>query len=146
MLPANQSTHAPHRRRHCFQPTAVTIAPDEAFGVGRHKFPVMVFELSVLGNTEKRVVERSVSGTGINSLTRSHHNRNFEISRRFAERIHLFAGDRDAVISQLRENVFRAFALSVRRRISMSASRQKSAPHQYVLPQVCVRSSPRSPA
>src|SRR6266478_3743584 len=68
---------------------------------------MVVSKLSIFRNSEKRVVERPVSRTGIDSLTRSHHNRNFEISRRFAERIHFLAGNGDAVISELREDLFR---------------------------------------
>src|SRR5258707_12993373 len=68
---------------------------------------MVVSKLSIFRNSEKRVVERPVSRTGIDSLTRSDHNRNFEISRRFAERIHFFAGNGDTVISELREDVFR---------------------------------------
>jgi hypothetical protein len=58
-------------------------------------------------NSEKRVVERPVSRTGIDLLTRSDHNRNFEISRRFAEGIHFFAWNGDTVIPELREDLFR---------------------------------------
>src|SRR5216684_8403984 len=107
MLPANQSAYASSRRGHGLQPAAITISPHESFRVGRHEFPMVVSELSILRNSEKRVVERPVSRTGIDSLTRSDHNRNFEISRRFAERIHFFAGNGDTVISELREDVFR---------------------------------------
>src|SRR5258708_20634629 len=72
---------------------------------------MVVSELSILRNSEKRVVERPVSRTGIDSLTSSDHNGNFEISCRFSERIHFFAGNGDAVISELREDVFRGSVL-----------------------------------
>src|ERR1700757_5376635 len=90
MLPADQSTHAPGGSRYCLYPTAITVSPHEAFRVGRDELPVVVSELSILGNSEKRIVECPVSGTRIHALINSDHNRNFEISRRFAERIHFF--------------------------------------------------------
>src|SRR5260370_15151995 len=107
MLPANQSAYASSRRGHGWQVASITIAHHEPFRVGRHEFPMVVSELSILRNSEKRVIEVAISRTGIDSLTRSDHNRNFEISRRFAERIHFLAGNGDAVISELREDLFR---------------------------------------
>src|SRR5258706_4621874 len=107
MLPANQSAYASSRRGHGLQPAAIAITPHEPFRVSRHEFPVVVPQLSVLGNSEKRVIECAISRTGIDSLTRSDHNRNFESSRRFAERVHFFAGNGDAVIPELREALFR---------------------------------------
>src|SRR5260370_11924620 len=109
MLPANQSAYASSRRGHGWQVASITIAHHEPFRVGRHEFPMVVSELSILRNSEKRVIECAISRTGIDSLTRSDHNRNFEISRRFAERIHFFAGNGDAVISELREDLFRGW-------------------------------------
>src|SRR5260370_24210642 len=106
MLPANQSAYASSRRGHGLQPAAITITPHEPFRVGRHEFPMVVSELSILRNSEKRVIECAIARTGIDSLTRSHHNRNFESSRRFAERMHFVAGNGDAVIPELREDLF----------------------------------------
>src|ERR1700747_1635023 len=91
MLPANQSAYASSRRGHGFQPAAIAIPPNEPFCIGRHELPVGISELSILCNSEKRIVESPVSWTVIDSLTSSNHNRDFEIPRRFAERMHLFA-------------------------------------------------------
>src|ERR1700757_491675 len=95
MLPTDQSTHAPGGSRYCRYPAAITVSPHEAFGVGRDELSVVVSELSILGNSEKRIVECPISGTGIHSLINSDHNRNFEILRRSAQRPHFFTGNDD---------------------------------------------------
>src|SRR5271154_5173838 len=71
MLPANQSAYAPGGCMHCFQSAAITVSPDEAFRVGRHEFPMVVSQPSVVRNSEERVVERSIPGTSIYALVHS---------------------------------------------------------------------------
>src|SRR5260370_16511994 len=68
---------------------------------------MVVSDLSIFRNGEKRVVERPVSWTRIDSLTRSDHNRSLQISRGFTERIHFFTGNGDAATSEPSKDVFR---------------------------------------
>src|SRR6266481_3971744 len=68
---------------------------------------MVVCEPSILCNREQRIVECSVSRTGIHALIRSDHNRNFEIPGCFAERIHFFTGNDEAVTPEPCEDVFR---------------------------------------
>ena len=114
VLPTDQAAEAPESGGDGPQAGAISLPPDEAFGVGGHQLAVVVDQLPVRIKCQDAVVERAVAEAVIHAFVDADDEDDAQITRVAAEAFGFRTGDGDAVLRQAGIDFFGFGAIPLR--------------------------------